>query len=142
MSLNNELILCSTFATRVLVNLAAKSAKAVYNKSTSADLKASAFVHTGETRKIRADEFGGLMKATTVTLYKGKEESTGADVQDVRVMVVAIRGTASLHDWLVNFNDTAQLESSFAVLDLNGGEAGLVQSDLVVSTPAWFLLLS
>ena len=71
-----------------------------------------------------------------------KEDSTGPEVRDVRVMVVAIRGTASIHDWPVNFNNTSQLEDSLTAMDLGDRDDDRVQSDLLVSSRVPVFLLS
>ncbi|KAH8665134.1 Alpha/Beta hydrolase protein [Tricladium varicosporioides] len=94
--------------TLLLVDLAANCAKKVYRKPESGDLNPFAFEEEGSSKTITGDELGNSVKATTVGLFKGKPGLTGPDGDDIRVIVVAIRGTASIHDWMVNFNDAAQ----------------------------------
>jgi hypothetical protein len=89
-----------------MMDLAAKTAKEVYNKPTTADLQPFAFVEEGEKQKIPADKYGGSVKETNIRLYKPIQEF-GEHGNEMRVVVVAIRGTSSIHDWMVNFKDTA-----------------------------------
>jgi hypothetical protein len=111
---------CRNPSTLIMVDLAAKSAKKVYKKPGVLDLEPFAFEQVGESKTVGADILGGSVKATTVSLYKGKESFTGSQGDDIRVVVVAIRGTATIHDWLVNFNDlepnpTEEYETEFLV---------------------------
>ena len=89
-----------------MIDLAAKSSKKVYSAPGVHDLEPFAFEQVGELKKLGADVFGGSLKATIVSSYKAKASLTGPKGGDIRIVVVAIRGTATIHDWLVNFNDS------------------------------------
>jgi len=119
----------------LLGDLAATCAKKVYRKPGSDTLKPTGFIQVGEARKIEADKFGGLTKAATMCLYKGKPGVTGDAGGVLSVIVVAIRGTASIHDWMVNFNDAAPqkrtFDSKLAALKLNDVTEDIVQSDFL-----------
>jgi len=121
----------------LLGDLGATCAKKVYRKPGSDTFEPTGFIQVGEARKIEADKFGGLKKAATICLYKGKPAVTG-DGGVLSVIVVAIRGTASIHDWMVNFNDAAlqksTINSKLAALKVNDGTEDLIQSDFLVST--------
>lgn len=62
---------------------------------------------------IHADRFTGSVKAVTVQQYatNGVNDSSGS------VLVVAIRGSVSTHDWMINLNDGlgAPITDSFMV---------------------------
>lgn len=85
--------------------MAAKSSKKVYNKPGVSDLEPFAFIQIGESKSIAADVFGGSIKATLVSLYKIRTDTVETTANDTTVVVVAIRGTASVHDWMVNLHD-------------------------------------
>ncbi|KAM5360085.1 hypothetical protein ACJZ2D_013996 [Fusarium nematophilum] len=89
---------------RQLVKLAALSAVKVYAKPGSETLSSSDFDIIGELLKIDADRRGGSVKATTAGLYAPKEHDTSSG----NVIVVAIRGSVTTHDWMVNLNVGAE----------------------------------
>jgi len=106
---------CRDLPTLFLVDLTAKSANKVYNKPGAGDSEPFGFVQVGESKKIEADVFGGSIKATNVSLFKARTQDSGTIADDIRVVVVAIRGTASIHDWLVNFNDARKPAAQLGV---------------------------
>lgn len=90
-------------ASRELVRLAALSAVKVYAKPGTAELLSDTFDPIGEELKINADFLGGTVKAATVGLHSPKVLTEGCS----NVIVLAIRGTVTSHDWMVNLNDGA-----------------------------------
>lgn len=86
------------------MRLAALSAVKVYAKPGTENLSCSDFDVVGEPVKIDADLLGGPVKATTAWLYTPKASSTSSS----NVIVVAIRGSVTTHDWMVNLNDGAE----------------------------------
>jgi len=65
-----------------------------------------AFAPVGEPHRIAADILSGSLKETRIEIYKGIDDFTGRADDGNRSIVVAIRGTASIHDWMVNLNDS------------------------------------
>ncbi|KAH7022656.1 Alpha/Beta hydrolase protein [Ilyonectria destructans] len=104
---------------RQLVRLAALSAVKVYAKPGTKNLSPSDFDVIGEPVKIDADLLGGPVKATTAWLYTPKESCTSSS----NVIVVAIRGSVTTHDWMVNLNDGAErpVQDAFLGTDNEGG---------------------
>ncbi|KAI9167959.1 sugar transporter [Paramyrothecium foliicola] len=86
---------------RRLVNLAALGATRVYAKPGSQDLLSNDFNVIGEPLKIAADRLTGSAKATTIEHYAPRRPSVGSR----HILVVAIRGTVTKHDWMINLND-------------------------------------
>ncbi|KAH0558667.1 hypothetical protein GP486_004680 [Trichoglossum hirsutum] len=83
---------------RNLINLAAISSKEVYAKRENLKMvKSSKFAATGPPAlELPAELFGGSIKATSIRLYEVDSEQGSR----VPVVVVAVRGTASIHDWM------------------------------------------
>ncbi|KAI6777488.1 hypothetical protein HG530_001433 [Fusarium avenaceum] len=79
----------------------ALGATKVYAKPGSEYLFSGDFKAIGEPLMIHADRFTGSVKAVTVQQYatNGVNDSSG------NVLVVAIRGSVSTHDWMINLND-------------------------------------
>ncbi|KAF4436580.1 lipase (class 3) domain-containing protein [Fusarium austroafricanum] len=104
---------------RRLIKLAALSATKVYAKPGSESLFFGDFKAIGEPLKINADRFTGSVKAATVQQYtpNGVKGSFG------NVLVVAIRGSVSTHDWMINLNDGlgAPITDPFMVRHSAGG---------------------
>lgn len=107
---------------RQFVRLAALSAVKVYAKPGTENLSSSDFDVVGEPVKIDADLLGGPVKATTAWLYTPKKSSTSSS----NVIVVAIRGSVTTHDWMVNLNDGAErpVQDAFLVSIVNAGPPG------------------
>jgi Lipase (class 3) len=85
----------------LLVNLAAICADEVYARKDQAATPPKGFDILKEVNKMDAGNANSSSKATTVVLYKPHLDSP----ESRNVVVVAIRGTASVHDWMVNLND-------------------------------------
>lgn len=85
----------------------------VYAKPGSKNLFFGDFKTIGEPLMIHADRFTGSVKAVTVQQYatNGVNDSSGD------VLVVAIRGSVTTHDWMINLNDGlgAPVADSFMV---------------------------
>lgn len=96
----------SPAAHRKLIEIAAVSSKSVYGISTlSLRLKKlEQFQTVGPRENLPADIFFGTVKAMHVQLLGVDLENSG---RLTPVVVVAIRGTASLRDWSVNFNHSS-----------------------------------
>jgi hypothetical protein len=96
----------SSAAHRKLIDLAAVSSKRVYGISDSSLMfkKHERFQAVGPGENLAANLFFGTMKAMHVRL-------PGADLNNsgrlTPVVVVEIRGTASVRDWSVNFNHSS-----------------------------------
>jgi len=94
---------CSPAAHRKLIDLAAVSSKCVYGISASSMMlkKPERFQAVGPGENLAANIFFGTVKAMHVRLF-------GVDLDNsdrlTPIIVVAIRGTASLRDWSVNLN--------------------------------------
>jgi hypothetical protein len=93
-------------------------------------LEPFAFEQVGESKTLAANVLGGLIKASNVSLYKGKTSFAAPKGDEIRIVVVAIRGTAIIHDWLVNFND-ATLSTGLLPKDK-------VQSEFLVSLQKYY----
>ncbi|KIL84026.1 Nudix [Fusarium avenaceum] len=96
-----------------LIKLAALGATKVYAKPGSENLFFGDFKAIGEPLMIHADRFTGSVKAVTVQQYA----TNGVNHSSGNVLVVAIRGSVSTHDWMVNLNDGlgAPIADSFMV---------------------------
>ncbi|KAK0702797.1 Alpha/Beta hydrolase protein [Lasiosphaeris hirsuta] len=104
---------------RQLLRLAALSAVKVYAREGTQHLISSEFDEVGSPLKIDADLLGGSVKATTTVLYAPREDGANSS----NVIVVAIRGSVTTHDWMVNLNDGAEwpVEDTFLGTDTEGG---------------------
>ncbi|OAQ67654.1 lipase (class 3) domain-containing protein [Pochonia chlamydosporia 170] len=84
-----------------LVRLAAVSAVKVYAKEATKDLVPDEFSVFSIPANINAESLGGSVKATNIWLYIPNDSTSGS----TNVIVVAIRGSVTYHDWLVNLNN-------------------------------------
>lgn len=93
----------STNAHRQLIDLAAVSSKRVYGIPASSLIfkKPELFQAVGPSEDLAADLFCGTVKAMHVRLHGVDLDSSG---RLTPVVVIAVRGTASVRDWSVNFN--------------------------------------
>ncbi|KAH6656434.1 Alpha/Beta hydrolase protein [Truncatella angustata] len=100
-----------------LIGLAAVSAEEAYDRPTQTRLLAKGFKLVGEVARLAVGPTGSSIKATSVGMY----ESTGPAPDTQYTIVIAIRGTASIHDWMVNLNDGPEIpiEDAFMGKDMS-----------------------
>ncbi|KAF1962259.1 alpha/beta-hydrolase [Byssothecium circinans] len=93
-------------AHRKLIDLAAVSSKLVYGISTTSLMlkEPERFQAVGPGENLAANLFFGTVKAMHVRLFGADLDNNGSLTP---VVVVAIRGTASVRDWSVNFNHSS-----------------------------------
>jgi hypothetical protein len=96
----------SPAAHRKLIDLAAVSSKLVYGISPSSLMfkKPERFEAVGPGENLAANIFFGTVKAMHVRLLGVDLDNSG---RLTPVVIVAIRGTASIRDWSVNFNHSS-----------------------------------
>jgi hypothetical protein len=110
----------------------------VYAKPGSAELLSDSFDAIAEELKFNADILGGSIKAATTGLYSPKIHTDDSS----NVIVLAIRGTVTKHDWMVNLNDGAEnsVQDAFLVSSTAAKWMGRLDNEnrvlmrLVVST--------
>jgi hypothetical protein len=97
------------------MRLAASGAIRAYKNPAPDDRHCNDFDAVGEALSVDPDRLGGSVKAATVELYTRRGSSD-------KVIVVAIRGSFIIHDWMVNLNDGAEtpVQDDFMGTDGNG----------------------
>ncbi|KAK3899442.1 hypothetical protein C8A05DRAFT_36939 [Staphylotrichum tortipilum] len=108
-----------TFLQTEMLHLAAHCAHAVYERKDQTALPARGFNRVGHVQRLGGGLPGSSSKPTTIGLYTPAKDASEPETEPNTsttlpkeplpyFLVVAIRGTASIHGWMVNLNTGAR----------------------------------